>query len=298
MTMKKAGLILTFLVALLPAWGQSRNMELPFLPYRATNHIKTIQAYSINAQTGERKKSYTEHYDRRGYDADTNCRNVYDRQGRLTLQERYRWVSSTANPTPRRELSGRNSLVYAPDGTVEYYKSEIFGGHYAGLTEYQLYSSTVHPRFGLTELVYLCKYNNEWVDTVRLYREYDSVGNLVRELCDAEDGYERRLYYDASRRVVASRTYNYESWDTLDYNYDLQGKLVSQTGKLYDIDYEADITVSFRPDGTVSERREHWINTEDPSEFEDAFYRYDERGFLVYEKDAAGIKEFEVEYWE
>ncbi len=297
MIMKKAGLISLFLVALLSAWGQKRGAELHFLPYRDTNHIKTIQAYSVDAQTGERKKGYTEHYDRYGYQADTNCRNVYDGQGRLTLQEMYQWVSSTANPIPRREVVHRDSISYAPDCTVEYCKRESFSSDY--LLEYHFYSRTIHPRFGLTDIAYLLKWHNGcWVDTIRLHREYDSDGRLMHEHYDTDDGYKRRLYYDASGRVVASSAIYYETWDTLDYNYDSRGKLVSQTGKVYDLYYEADVTISFRPDGTISERREHWINNEDPSFSEDDYYRYDERGVLIYLKEDDRIKEYEIEYWE
>lgn len=296
--MKKNCLILTFLATALSAVGQNLQAELPFLPHRDTNHIRTIRLYSVNEQTGERKQGYTVYYDRRGYPADTNTRNVFDSQGRLTLQEAYKWVSSTANPMPRRVVERRDSIAYAVDGTVKYYKSEHFDKDYNSWVEYLFHSRTTHPRYGLTDLVYLSKWHNDWIDTIRFRREYDSEGHLMREHYDTEEGYERRFFYDASGRLAASRTIYYESWDTLNYNYDSRGKLVTQTGKLYDIDFEADVTVSFRPDGTVRERREHWISYEDPTFSEDDLYRYDHRGVLIYEKTATGIKEYEIEYWE
>ena len=95
---------------------------------------------------------------------------------------------------------------------------------------------------------------------------------------------------------MASRTFYYESWDTLDYHYDADGVLVSQTGKLYDLDMEADVTITFRPDGTRKERREHWINYEDPTDISDEIIRYDERDEIVYEKGPWGITEYEIEY--
>ena len=123
---------------------------------------------------------------------------------------------------------------------------------------------------------------------------------MLHEYCDDEgSGYrDRNLFYDASGRIVASRTYYYESWDTLDYNYDANGVLVSQTGKLYDLGLEADVTITFRPDGTRKERREHWINYDDPMDIADEYYRYDEHDVLIYAKTPMDIIEYEIEYWE
>ena len=137
-------------------------------------------------------------------------------------------------------------------------------------------------------------------DTLRFSREYAPDGRLLHEYCDDEgDGYRDCVfYYDASGRIVANRTYYYESWDTLDYNYDANGVLVSQTGKLYDLGMEADVTIIFRPDGTRRERRERWVSYEEPSDTSDEYYRYDEHDVLVYEKAPWGITEYEIEYWE
>lgn len=95
----------------------------------------------------------------------------------------------------------------------------------------------------------------------------------------------------------AGRTEYYESCDTLDYHYDANGLLVSQTGKLYDLDMEVDVTVTFRPDGTRRERREHWINYDDPTDVSDDIIRYDEHDVVVYWKSPQGVIEYEIEYW-
>ena len=298
---KKAGLILLFFATFLSAMGQGILMDLPYFPSHTTKHIKVIRAYSIDTLSGARMLKYTEHYDRHGYFcADTAYRNVYDDQGRLVLHETYRWVSSSANPMPRRELMSRCSFEYAADGIVQHVKRESFGKYDEGVCEYHLYSHKVHPRFGLTECVYVIGWGKEYSDTLRYLCEYDSAGRLLHEYCNDEgDGYrDRKLFYDALGRIVASRTYYYESWDTLDYNYDANGVLVSQTGKLYDLGLEADVTVTFRPDGTRKERREHWINYDDPTDTSDEYYRYDEHYVLIYAKTPMGITEYEVEYWE
>lgn len=298
--MKKAGLILLFVAMVLPAMGQWALMDLPYFPTHTAKPIKVIRAYSIDTLTGARMLKHTEYYDRHGYSADTAYRNVYDDLGRLVLHETYQWVSSSANPMPRREMMSRCSFEYAADGIVQHVKRESFGKYHEGVSEYHLYSRKVHPRFGLTKCVYVIDWGKEYSDTLRYLCEYDSVGRMLHEYCNDEgDGYrDRKLFYDALGRIVASRTYYYESWDTLDYNYDANGILVSQTGKMYDLDMEADVTITFRPDGTRKERREHWINYDDPMDISDEYYRYDERDVLVYAKSPIGIIEYEIEYWE
>ena len=298
--MKKAGLILLFVAMVLPAMGQWALMDLPYFPTHTAKPIKVIRAYSIDTLSGARMLKHTECYDRHGYSADTAYRNVYDDQGRLVLHETYQWVSSSANPMPRRELMSRCSFEYAADGIVQHVKREGFGKYHEGVSEYHLYSHKVHPRFGLTECVYVIDWGKEYSDTLRYLCEYDSAGRMMHEYCNDEgSGYrDRNLFYDALGRIVASRTYYYESWDTLDYNYDANGILVSQTGKMYDLDMEADVTITFRPDGTRKERREHWINYDDPMGISDEYYRYDERDVLVYAKSPMGIIEYEIEYWE
>ena len=298
--MKKAGLILLFVAMVLPAMGQWALMDLPYFPTHTAKPIKVIRTYSIDTLTGARMLKHTEYYDRHGYSADTAYRNVYDDLGRLVLHETYQWVSSSANPMPRREMMSRCSIEYAADGIVQHVKHESFGKYHEGVSEYQLYSHKVHPRFGLTECVYVIDWGKENIDTLRYLCEYDSAGRMLHEYCSDEGvGYrDRKLFYDALGRIVASRTYYYESWDTLDYNYDANGILVSQTGKMYDLDMEADVTITFRPDGTRKERREHWINYDDPMDISDEYYRYDERDVLVYAKSPMGIIEYEIEYWE
>jgi YD repeat-containing protein len=300
--MKKAGLILLFFATFLSATGQGILMDLPYFPSHTAKPIKVIRTYSVDTLTGARMLKHTEHYDRHGYCADTAYRNVYDDLGRLVLHETYQRVSSSANPMPRRELMSRCSIEYAPDGVVQHVKRESFGKYHEGVSEYHLYSHKVHPRFGLTEYVYVIDWGREYRDTLRYLCEYDSAGRMLHEYCNDEgDGYrDRKLFYDALGRIVASRTYYYESWDTLDYNYDANGGLVSQTGKKYDLDMEADVTITFRSDGTRKERREHWKNYDDPTSTEtsDEYYRYDEHDVLIYEKTPMGIIEYEIEYWE
>lgn len=298
--MRKSGIMMLFVTMVASAMGQGPLPELPCFPRRNNENIKVIRSFSVDTLTGARELVHTELYDRHGYSTDSAYRNVYDNRGRLVLHETYSWVSTSANPMPHREVSSRCSIEYAADGVVQHVKREDFGKYHEGVCEYHLYSHKVHPRFGLTECVYVINWGQEYSDTLRYLYEYDSAGRMLHEYCDDEGaGYrDRKLFYDALGRIVASRTYYYESWDTLDYNYDANGVLVSQTGKMYDLDLEADVTITFRPDGTRKERRDHWVSYEDPSDTSDEYCRYDEHDVLVYEKGLWGVAEYEIEYWE
>ena len=128
--MKKAGLILLLFTTFLSATGQGIMMDLPYFPTHTAKPIKVIRTYSVDTLTGARMLKHTEHYDRHGYCADTAYRNVYDNQGRLVLHETYQWVSSSANPMPRREMMSRCSIEYAADGIVQHVKRESFGRYH------------------------------------------------------------------------------------------------------------------------------------------------------------------------
>ncbi|MBQ6683422.1 MAG: hypothetical protein IJM74_04905, partial [Bacteroidales bacterium] len=271
-----------------------------WLIHRDTNHIRTIRTYAVDSLTGTRQLKLTEHFDRYGYRDDSTCHNEYDDQGRLTMTESYQWVSPTTCANPHRETIWRCSITYSPDGTVQHIKTENYTGE--GTMEQHdmiLLSRKEHPRFGLTE----CIYYLGAFDTIRFRREYDDAGHLLSTYCDIENlnGYhDTRYFYDASGRLVAQKNTYYESWDTLDYHYDSHGVLTSQTGHIYEIDMGAEVTVTFRPDGTRQESIARWTSYEDASElfYDYSHSRYDERGVLVYNKSPEGINEFEIEYWE
>lgn len=297
--MKKMVLILLMMAAVLSATAQDPLADLPWLPSRDTNHIRTKRAYYTDNRTGERQLLFTVQYDRHGFYADSTHHNVYDSQGRLTMQEVYTWVSSTANPIPHRKTKERWSIEYAYDGAVQHIRHEFNGYGQSDVEDYCLHSRKVHPRFGLTDCIFIYNGNNT-SDTLGFHREYDSAGHLLREWCSEglEEYGDFRYSYDASGRLATRVNIYYESWDSLSYHYDPHGVLTSATGKAYDLDMEADVTITFRPDGTRLEGREHWIVYSDPSYSEDNYIRYDEHGLEVYRKAVHGIEEYEIEYWE
>ncbi len=293
--MRKAGIMMLFVTIVASAMGQGLLPELPCFPRRNNENIKVIRLFSVDTLTGARELVHTELYDCHGYSTDSAYRNVYDDQGRLVLHETYSWVSTSANPMPHREVSSRCSIEYAADGIVQHAKTERFSKYNEGVEEYNLLSHKLHPRFGYTECVYL-----SGNDTLRFLREYASDGRLLHEYCDdGGTGYRDRVFcYDASGRVFASRTYYNEAWDTLDYHYDANGVLTSQTGKMYELFMEADVTITFHPNGSRKEEWDHWVNHEDPSDTSDEYCRYDEHDVLVCEKGLWGVTEYEIEYWE
>ena len=297
--MKRLCIILLLAAAFLPAVAQDPLVDLPWLPTRDTNHIRTIRTYKVDTLTGQRKLLSTEHYDRHGYDSGESYRMTYDRQGRLTGWESLstRWPIN--DPKPRIIPATTYTLAYDAAGTVQYIRNVYYD---TNVVEYRLINKEVHPRYGLIEYKYVRRVSGlDWTDTVYIRREYDNTGRMLREHChdDGGDAYhEYSFFYDASGRLIACRNYYYEAWDTLDFNYASDGTLISQTGKMYDLDMEADVTISFRPDGMRQERREHWVNYSDPDDISDEYMRYDQRGVLVYWKSPQGVTEYEIEYWE
>lgn len=303
--MKKVSLLILLVATAMTAWGQDPSVELPWLPKRDTNHIRTVRTYAVDSVTGVRQLRRTEHYDRHGYLEDTTCRNIYDAQGRLVMAEVYNWVSTSDNPMRRLEIEWRYNITYSSDGAVQHIRKENFSFNAAGVWNHDLLSRKEHPRFGMTECVYLSKFSRwEWVDTIRFLREYDDAGRLLRNFCDMEgvsDYYDTRYYYDSSGRIIACATTYYESLDTFVYHYDSYGIITSKTGHIFDLGMEAEVTVTFRPDGTLLEKQEHWTSDglyDDIPFKENHLVRYDERGVPVYWKGPAGIIEFEIEYWE
>ena len=297
--MKKMVLPILFVALAVTAMAQDPLADLPWFPTRDTNNIRTKSAFSIDKHTGKRQLLFTVQYDRHGFYADSAHHNVYDAQGRLTMQEVYTWVSSVANPMPQRRTKERWSIEYASDGAVQHIRHEVDEYGYSDVADYYLHSRKVHPQFGLTDCVFLYK-GNYMPDTLGYYRVYDTVGHLLREYCSEglEEYGDFRYSYDASGRLATRVNIYYESWDSLSYHYDPQGVLTSATGKSYDLDMEADVTVTFRPDGTRLEGREHWIVYSDPSYSEDVYIRYDEHGLEVYRKAVYGGEEYEIKYWE
>lgn len=288
-------------------------VDLPWLPFRDTTGLRTLRTYRIDTLTGERKLICTEHYDRHGFQVDSMGRPTYDAQGRLTEYVNMGYTYLPDNVVRLRE-SWRCNINYGPDGTVQRIESVYPAEDLSYYDTYELVSHKVHPKYGLLEYSFRrSRSYDDYIDTVFLRREYDAQGHLLREEYNStndfedDDSYNFRYYYDASGRRIASRGYYYESSDSMNYVYDAQGVLTGIKGIIYDLGMEADVEILCRPDGSYIERWEYWYvyetDYEEPgirrlsAKPEVYYYRYNEKGQVIYEKDP-GIIEYEREYWE
>ena len=305
-------LILCMMGYIMPVVAQDQQVDLPWLPYRDTNGIRTIRNYKVDTLTGERKLLWTDHYDRHGFKYDSSDVLVYDSQGRLTEYVQYRTTYIPDN-TPRVYESWRCKISYAPDGAVQRVENLY---PQSGSHTYELLTHKRHPKYGLLDYTFRRTYNREGkdieVDTVFFRREYDAQGHLLHEewySIEFDDNFSDITYrYDASGRRIAMRGYYYEFSDTLDYLYDAQGVLTGMKGVYYDLGLEAEVEIRCRPDGTRIDAKEYWRVYEDDPDNPEGFRlsepyanykRYDDRGMLIYEKDdPSGILEYEIEYWE
>lgn len=312
--MKKIKVILLAFCALasiVPAAAQDPMVDLPWTPFRDTTGLRTLRTYRIDTLTGERKLICTDHYDRHGFLTDSLDRLVYDAQGRLTEYVNMGYTYLPDNVSRLRE-SWRCNITYGADGTVQRIENE-YPEDSAHVT-YELLTHKVHPKYGLLEYSFRCSGTYEdYIDTVFFRREYDAQGHLLWEVFNSTIGfefdntYDIRYYYDASGRRIASRGYYYESSNSMNYVYNAQGVLTGIKGIIYDLGMEADVEILYRPDGSYIERWEYWYDYE--TDYEEPgirrlsakpevyYYRYNEKGQVIYEKDP-GIIEYEREYWE
>lgn len=299
----------------LPVAAQDAEVDLPFLPYRDTNHVRTMRIYRVDTLTGARELQQTNHYDRHGFMYDSLDVLVYDSKGRLTEYVHRVLRKTPRGPKPQVEVSMRISVEYDADGTVRRVRRVDDGNPDSVYTTYERISYKRHPRFGLTDYTFLvtCSIWDDYVDTAFFRREYDEKGHLLREAsrnnADGDGYYDVQYYYDASGRRIAERGYYFESADTLNYHYDEQGVLTGMTGMILDLDIVVEAEISYRPDGTRSEMWQRWhpyvVDPENPmndklsEDYDVAYTRYDSHGMVVYQKYAGwGVTEWEIEYWE
>lgn len=304
MKKKPFTLFVFIMVCIASVMAQNAQIDLPWFPYRDTNHIRTSRAYSIDTVTGERNSLFVQSFHRNGYVADTSCHYVYDKQGRLTEMESYSLYFSVDIPSPKYMLSERYNIDYGTDGTVKKIRYVSYTAHDSTCIVYDLITHKTHPKYGLLEYSFRRTYNKKEIDTVCFIREYDDQGRLIREYKDGEDHYdiyfssELTYRYDNEGRRIAESGYYYESSDTLDYHYDEHGVLTSITGTAYDLGMEGKLIIKCRPDGTFVEQWQYWFIYDDPDKPDVEYIRYDDRGNAVYIKTSSGITEYEIEYWE
>lgn len=298
----------------LVAIAQGPQVVLPWMPPRDTNHIKTIRYYKYDTVTLERTLNYTENYDRHGYQTHPLTLLTYNDQGLLTRRVGLRERFSAANPTGWIDTADKWDIYYSSDGEALRVKNEWYGyyhnpGQDTNSAEFELVAHKTHPVYGLLDYTFRGCYisNGELFecDTFYYRHEYDDKGHLLRQYTNYGDDRENfTFHYRPDGRVEYRIGYYYESWDSLSYHYDDNGVLTHMTGKLYDLDGEADVTIRCRPDGRRIEERQVWyiyeeegLSTTGTTEI----YEYDSHGLLIRGRTEGSKTPWydrEIDYWE
>lgn len=262
-------LILCITGYVISAFAQDTQVELPWLPKRDTNHIRTIKVYLIDTITKTRNLNYTIHYDQHGFETDSFNSLTYDSKGRLIEFITRIKVWPYNQPEPIIKDFEKYKISYTPDGVVQRIENTYLSD--SSSYTYELLTHKTHPKYGLINYTFLRTYTdkemNTVADTVFFNREYDIQGHLTHEewySSDYTDNCSDITYrYDNDGRRIAKRGYYYECSDTLDYIYDAHGLLTGMKGIFYDLDMEADIIIHCRPDGTKIEAWEHLYSYEE-----------------------------------
>lgn len=308
-------LFIFMILSSLCAMAQGPQVVLSWMPTRDTNHIKAIRYYKYDTVTLERTLNYTENYDRHGYQTHPLTKLTYNDQGlltrRVTLRERF----SAANPMGWIDTANICDITYSPNGVIQRIKTVRYGYYHdpeddTVVVDYELVSHQTHPAYGLQDYTFKCCYNTNsrkrvWCDTVYLRREYDDYGRLLKQYSNYEDDHENLNYhYRVDGRVDYRVCYYYESWDSLSYHYDANGLLTHMTGRLYDLDMEADVTIRCQPDGRRIEERQVWYIYEDDGLSAigtTELHEYDSHGLLLRSRIIGSKVPYfdrEIDYWE
>lgn len=292
----------------LVASAQGPQVVLPGIPSRDTNHIRTVRHYKYDTVTHERTLHYTDNYDRHGYNVAPHIVHTYNEQGLLT--QCVSITSSTSNPLVSIDTGEVWDISYSPDGVIQQVIYTSYGYGYVKDTSvitYELISHRVHPVFGWLDYTFKRGYissnrkNDVWYDTIYIRREYDANGRLLRQYNNWEDSREDITYhYHPDGRIDNRIGIYYECWDSLSYHYDVNGVLTHMTGKLYDIEGEADIFIRCQPDGRRIEERQVWRAYDQEGESIETL-EYDTHGQLlrlyIDDRKIPDI-DCEIDYWE
>lgn len=306
---------ITFLLLIVTcATVMAQEVVLPWMPARDTNHIRTIRYYKYDTVTHERKLTHAENYDRHGYMTHPLTRLTYNEHGLLTQTASMREVRSQKGTVERLDTASVRNITYSPSGVIQRIKKIQYGYYHdpsadTAIVIYELLNHKSHPVYGLQDYTFkycvTSKGSSNYCDTVYLRREYDDKGRLLNQYSnyeeDREDFY---IHYRPDGRIDNRVGIYYESWDSLSYHYDANGVLTHMTGKLYDLDMEADVIIRCQPDGRRIEERQTWYTYEEDGLSTTGtleINEYDSHGLLIRSR-TEGSKtpyyEREIDYWE
>ena len=108
-------IIITLALAPCLSWAQSgwTGTDVPWMPYRDTNHIHIIRTYHIDTATLERKLVSTIEYDRHGYQVSPTILLTYNEKGQLVKM--IHWHSYADNPYPYQQTQ---DILYDSHGLM------------------------------------------------------------------------------------------------------------------------------------------------------------------------------------
>ena len=294
--------------------AMAQEVSLPWIPGRDTNHIRTIRYFSYDTTTMERKLIYTENYDRHGYLTHPLTRLTYNEQGLLTQNAVLREVLSSNGTVERLDTSSVFDISYSSDGVIQRIKEVRYGYYHSPKDDtviviYELLTHKSHPDFGLLDYTFNCCWTSNgepvYCDTIYLRREYDDQGRLLKHYTNYEDDRKNYTYhYHTDGRIDYRIGFYYEWWDSLSYHYNEKGVLTHMTGRLYDLEAEADVFIRCQPDGRRIEERQTWYTYEEDGLSTTGtldILEYDSHGLLIRSR-TEGRKtpyfECEIDYWE
>lgn len=306
--------IVIFLLIAFCASAIAQEVMLPWMPARDTNHIRTIRYYKYDIVTHERKLYYTENYDQHGYMTHPLTRLTYNEQGLLTQTASMREVRSQKGTVERLDTASVCDITYSPGGVIQRIKKILYGYYHDPSADtviviYDLLNHKSHPAYGLLD--YTFKYcitsgrELDYCDTVYLRREYDDKGRMLKQYSNYEDNREDLFFhYRTDGRVDYRIGYYYEWSDSLSYHYDDKGVLTHMTGRIYDLEAEADVIIRCHPDGRRIEERQTWYTYEEDGLSTTGtleIIEYDSHGLLIrcrMEGSKTPQYECERDYWE
>ncbi len=311
--MKKIPIIAFILCTIAPCLACAQRpwtgIDMPFMPQHDTNHIHIRRAYTItDTVTMQRELLYAEEYDRHGYPVSPTMQHTYNNQGQLIEYKRF---------ITNGQCSEKYQIQYTPEGIVQQVEASFYYSSDSSTHTYQLTTYKTHPEYGLLDCTYLSTHKKAFhypngpqafQDTAYFRQQFDDQGHLLQQemvsAWEENDFYVIRYHYDSNGRLAYHTGEYSESFgDSLAYQYDAVGKLISMEGKDYELEVEGDVSIRCHPDGRRIESLTHWHS------YEDNPYPYEQTQHVIFDSRGLPISDrldgsdghyivYEIKYWE
>ena len=306
-------IVITFALVPCLSWAQSgwTGTDVPWMPYRDTNHIHIIRTYNIDTATLERKLVSTIEYDRHGYQVSPSILLKYNEKEQLVkyVLAGEKQHGKYTDPTIIYQIQYNSEGVVCRVKYSEYYNGD------SSVNTYELVTYRTHPTYGVLDCSYLVTHKEAFhypdgpsvnQDTAYYHQQFDKDGHLLHRTISDNLTMEYTIlnyHYDATGLLTYRTGEYFEFADSLVYQYGVDGKLTGMTGTYYDLGEEGNVVIRCRPDGKPIEAMIHWHSYADnPYPYQQTQdILYDSHGLMVSSRlvgpDAHYIVS-EIEYWE